>query len=473
MHRHRSLTAHRSSLVYVLLATLFAMSAAVVHAQPSSSTVSSTPNPVSGTILTDADGWTLYTWQGDEEGDSYCYDRCAEVWPPFVISEDLAAPNGLPGVLGLMERDDGAWQVTYNDWPLYYFSGDTQPGDTTGNGATGFGAVWSVVGLGSAPIAQPAQPAPSPVPSALPAPAPAAAPAPQPTSTPVPTPMTTPSQASVTIVDFAFRPASLTVHLGDTVVWTNSGLSAHTATSDAGVWDTGRLSAGQSGSHTFTAAGTFSYHCAIHPGMRASVTVTATGATGQTAASPAANPAAASAYPDAYGASMGRYGYSTIGGNGGYAGGYGSPAMGGYGNSGAYGPMSGYGYGGGYMGGGYGYPMGFPYTPPMMYPRPPVYPPVNPISTLAAPTGLTATSTTPTTVMLSWIGSPGAISYQVHQTLTLGVQAAIAAAVSAPTTSAVVSGLSPNTTYYFHVHAVGAVGNLSSPSNIVAVRTTM
>src|SRR5581483_2830080 len=75
-----------------------------------------------------------------------------------------------------------------------------------------------------------------------------------------------PSQRQVAIVDFAFQPGSVTVRVGDTVVWTNDGALVHTATSDAGVWDTGRLTAGQSGSFTFTAPGTFSYLCAVHPG---------------------------------------------------------------------------------------------------------------------------------------------------------------------------------------------------------------
>ncbi len=83
-----------------------------------------------------------------------------------------------------------------------------------------------------------------------------------------------PTRAAVIIVDFAFRPPSTDVHVGDTMVWTNNGPSVHTATSDAGLWDTGRLPAGQSGSFTFTSAGIFGYHCTVHPGMRGSVTVT-------------------------------------------------------------------------------------------------------------------------------------------------------------------------------------------------------
>jgi plastocyanin len=86
----------------------------------------------------------------------------------------------------------------------------------------------------------------------------------------------TAGEVGVGIVDFAFSPASLTVDVGDTVVWTNSGAAPHTATSDAGQadsWDSGTLATGQTFAHTFSTPGTFSYFCAIHPFMRGSVTV--------------------------------------------------------------------------------------------------------------------------------------------------------------------------------------------------------
>jgi len=95
---------------------------------------------------------------------------------------------------------------------------------------------------------------------------------------------------SVSIVDFAFNSASLTVAVGDTVTWTNTGKTAHTSTADNGAWDSGTLQPGASFSHTFTTAGTFSYHCNIHPFMMAMITVT--GATAAPAA-PAAQPVAA------------------------------------------------------------------------------------------------------------------------------------------------------------------------------------
>lgn len=79
----------------------------------------------------------------------------------------------------------------------------------------------------------------------------------------------------VTIADFNFTPASITVHVGDTVQWVNNGPSAHTATADNGSFNTGVLQKGQSASVTFHSPGTFAYHCAIHPFMHGTVVVLA------------------------------------------------------------------------------------------------------------------------------------------------------------------------------------------------------
>jgi LPXTG-motif cell wall-anchored protein len=92
---------------------------------------------------------------------------------------------------------------------------------------------------------------------------------------------------SDTISDFQFSPASITIHVGDTVSWTNNGPSPHTATADGGSFDTGTLQKGQSGSHTFTQAGTFTYFCRIHPFMHGTVVVAAAAGSGSTQTTPA------------------------------------------------------------------------------------------------------------------------------------------------------------------------------------------
>ena len=83
------------------------------------------------------------------------------------------------------------------------------------------------------------------------------------------------SDPTVTIADFQFTPATITIHVGDTVTWVNNGPSAHTATASNNSFNTGVLQKGKSASHTFTTAGTFSYICSIHPFMHGTVIVLA------------------------------------------------------------------------------------------------------------------------------------------------------------------------------------------------------
>jgi LPXTG-motif cell wall-anchored protein len=71
---------------------------------------------------------------------------------------------------------------------------------------------------------------------------------------------------SVSAVDYNFVPKSLTIAVGDTVVWTNNGMAQHTVTSDGGAFNSGTLNPGATYSHTFGAAGSFPYHCTFHGG---------------------------------------------------------------------------------------------------------------------------------------------------------------------------------------------------------------
>jgi LPXTG-motif cell wall-anchored protein len=83
------------------------------------------------------------------------------------------------------------------------------------------------------------------------------------------------ASGSVAIADFSFSPASITIDQGDTVTWANNGPAAHSASANGGEFDTGILKAGQSSSHTFSQAGTFSYFCQPHPFMKGTVVVQA------------------------------------------------------------------------------------------------------------------------------------------------------------------------------------------------------
>jgi len=90
------------------------------------------------------------------------------------------------------------------------------------------------------------------------------------------------ASTTVNIKDFEFGPSSVTVNVGDTVTWSNSGPTGHSATANDGSFDTGILAKGESGSHTFTNAGTFSYICKPHPFMKGTIVVAAASAGGQT-----------------------------------------------------------------------------------------------------------------------------------------------------------------------------------------------
>src|SRR5215211_9046147 len=124
-------------------------------------TVRASRNDALGSFLTDKDGRTLYLFTKDSENHSVCYGGCANTWPPLLVGGGVEpTPDGIGGTLGVTVRNDGNRQVTYGGRPLYYYTPDTAPGDTKGQGV---GSVWYVV---------------APAAAATPAAAPAAAPVP-------------------------------------------------------------------------------------------------------------------------------------------------------------------------------------------------------------------------------------------------------------------------------------------------------
>ena len=111
----------------------------------SSATVS-VANTGLGKILVDSQGRTLYLWEKDSGTKSACSGGCAAAWPPLRASGKPTAGGGAKAsLLGTTPRSDGKPQVTYDGHPLYRYQGDSKPGDTTGQGSTGFGAPWYVL----------------------------------------------------------------------------------------------------------------------------------------------------------------------------------------------------------------------------------------------------------------------------------------------------------------------------------------
>ena len=141
-----------------------------------------------GTYLTMTTGLTLYYFTPERDSHAaaphiVCTGSCATTWPPLLApSGQLTTDVTLPGTLKTIVRPDGGRQVTYNDWPLYTFSGDTNPGDTNGQGV---GGQWFVAGINLTEDL--ATPTPSAAPTAPPSTAAPVPTAPPPTVMPRPT----------------------------------------------------------------------------------------------------------------------------------------------------------------------------------------------------------------------------------------------------------------------------------------------
>jgi plastocyanin len=82
-----------------------------------------------------------------------------------------------------------------------------------------------------------------------------------------------PAANEVWIQGMAFNPSTITVTSGTKVTWSNKDGVTHTVTSDNNLFDSGNIPNGGTYSFTFTATGTYSYHCKIHSGMTAAVIV--------------------------------------------------------------------------------------------------------------------------------------------------------------------------------------------------------
>ena len=244
-----------------------------------------------GAYLAGEDGKSLYLLTKDSANTPTCVGGCASKWPPFELegTESVTAGDGVTGTLATIKRaDDGKVQVTYNGIPLYYFASDTKAGDINGQGVNGVwylvapastaqgGHIAGGVGQGAAPSAAPSStPSPSPSPSSGGygyRGSPTATPRPASSQSASAAAGGTPS-ASVGIADFAYAPASITVKVGSTVTWTNRDSAAHTVTADDGSFGSKAIATGGTFSRTFLTAGTYTYHCAIHPSMTATIVV--------------------------------------------------------------------------------------------------------------------------------------------------------------------------------------------------------
>ncbi len=95
-------------------------------------------------VLTTTRGRTLYSLSAEKNGTFICADpACLSIWKPLTVPAGVK-PTG-PVHLGTITRPDGRTQVTYRGLPLYRFTGDTRPGDASGEGIRDVG-VWHAAG---------------------------------------------------------------------------------------------------------------------------------------------------------------------------------------------------------------------------------------------------------------------------------------------------------------------------------------
>jgi predicted lipoprotein with Yx(FWY)xxD motif len=131
--------------------------AGTAPAQPSASAAIGVATTSFGSVLVGPAGRTLYIHAGDGTNMSTCTGGCASAWPPLTVmsGQQPTAANPIKGGLGTFMRSDGSTEVSYKGLPLYYWQGDTKPGDVTGQGVDGFS-----VALVNPTSAAPSAPAP-------------------------------------------------------------------------------------------------------------------------------------------------------------------------------------------------------------------------------------------------------------------------------------------------------------------------
>jgi predicted lipoprotein with Yx(FWY)xxD motif len=157
----RSLTRQKTpNRLRMLLAVLAVAAASAILAACSSSGTSSTSGSGStgtsspaaatsgnlktttiggATVLTNAKGFTLYSFAPDTPTKSNCNGTCATFWPPV---KGPATASGVKGTFSTIKRSDGSTQATFDGHPLYTFAADTAPGQAKGNGLNEQGGVW-------------------------------------------------------------------------------------------------------------------------------------------------------------------------------------------------------------------------------------------------------------------------------------------------------------------------------------------
>jgi predicted lipoprotein with Yx(FWY)xxD motif len=117
--------------------------AAVFASAPDRGTLIVRPSDY-GPVLFDGRGYALYAFTKDPKRRSTCFGACAAAWPPYLVARPPRAGRGVKAaLLGTIKRA-GRLQVTYNGRPLYYYRGDSKPGEIRCQNVLEYGGLWLV-----------------------------------------------------------------------------------------------------------------------------------------------------------------------------------------------------------------------------------------------------------------------------------------------------------------------------------------
>jgi predicted lipoprotein with Yx(FWY)xxD motif len=108
-----------------------------------------------GRYLVDATGKALYMLEKDSKGTSTCHDACATQWPPLLAQQGVPGtrdPSLDKGAVGVIQRNDGTQQVTFNGHPLYHYAKDTATGQINGAGREDQFGEWYLLGPDGNPV---------------------------------------------------------------------------------------------------------------------------------------------------------------------------------------------------------------------------------------------------------------------------------------------------------------------------------
>jgi predicted lipoprotein with Yx(FWY)xxD motif len=163
--RHTRTYAAASALIATAL-VLFATACGGGGSSASAAQTPTAPNPAKtvsvvkvdgvGTVLVDSQGDALYSPAQEANGTISCTGACTSIWMPLTLPSGQSMPTGttdLGSKLGVVQRPDGATQVTFDGKPLYTFTQDSGPGVVSGNNFSdmfdGKSFTWHVASIGA------------------------------------------------------------------------------------------------------------------------------------------------------------------------------------------------------------------------------------------------------------------------------------------------------------------------------------